>query len=139
MAGIPENSLDSLEGVPPAGDQRLDMLVVRILRFGVAIAAVLVACGFIILMVANRGETAAFHEFTPRHTLIANGLVGVFERSLHRHSARDLIDFGLLVLIMTPVLRVACSVVVFLYENDHLYVYFTLIVLSVLLYSLNGG
>jgi len=139
MAGYPENSLDSLEGLPPAGDQRLDMLVVRILRFGLAIAAVLVASGFIILMVAHRGEAAAFHEFTPRHAAISNGLIGVFDRSLHRHSARDLIDFGLLVLIMTPVLRVACSVVVFLYENDHLYVYFTLIVLFVLLYSLTGG
>jgi uncharacterized membrane protein len=139
MGGYPENSLDSLEGLPPAGDQRLDILVARVLRFGVAIAAALVASGFIILMVVHRGETAAFREFTPRHTAISHGLIGVFERSLRRHSARDLIDFGLLVLIMTPVLRVACSVVVFLYENDHLYVYFTLIVLFVLLYSLSGG
>ncbi|HEX5323945.1 MAG TPA: DUF1634 domain-containing protein [Capsulimonadaceae bacterium] len=139
MAGFPENSLDSLEGVPPGPDQRLDLLIARILRVGVGLAALLVAAGLVILTVKHGSDAAAFREFTPRPVTIHHGLIGVFERSLHRHSARDLIDFGLLVLIMTPVLRVACSVVVYLYENDHLYVYFTLIVLFVLLYSLTGG
>lgn len=139
MATAPENSLDSLEGVPPGPDQRLEMMIAQTLRAGVTAAGLLVSVGLIALIGAHLGEPAAFREFVPRHAEIRHGIVGVFERSLHRHSARDLIDFGLLVLIMTPVLRVAFSVVVFLYENDHMYVYFTLIVLVVLLFSITGG
>lgn len=139
MAIAPENSLDSLEGVPPSPDQRLEILIAQVLRVGVSAAGLLVAVGLIALIAAHRGVPAPFHEFVPRHTEISHGIIGVFERSLHRHSARDLIDFGLLILIMTPVLRVAFSVVVFLYENDHMYVYFTLIVLVVLLFSITGA
>ena len=139
MATVPENSLDSLEGVPPGPDQRLEILIAQVLRMGVTGAGILVAVGILALIGANRGEPAGFREFVPRHAEIRHGIVGVFERSLHRHSARDLIDFGLLILIMTPVLRVAFSVVVFLYENDHMYVYFTLIVLAVLIFSITGA
>lgn len=134
-----ENSLDSLEGVPPGPDQRMEILIARVLRLGVILAGALVAVGLLVLLGADRVQAATFQEFTPRHTLIRHGIVGVFERSLHRHSARDLIDFGLLILIMTPVFRVACSVVVYLYENDHMYVYFTLIVLAGLLFSITGA
>jgi uncharacterized membrane protein len=49
------------------------------------------------------------------------------------------INLGLITLVVTPVLRVAASMVVFLYEKDHQYVYFTMIVLAVLIYSLSVG
>ncbi len=47
-----------------------------------------------------------------------------------------MIQLGLLLLIATPVARVGCSVVGFLRERDPTYVVLTLIVLSVLLYTL---
>jgi len=52
---------------------------------------------------------------------------------------RGLIQLGLLLLIATPIARVAFSVVGFAIERDRLYVGFTLIVLAVLLYSLLGS
>jgi len=45
----------------------------------------------------------------------------------------------LLLLIATPIARVAFSVVGFAIERDRLYVIFTLIVLAVLLYSFLGS
>jgi uncharacterized membrane protein len=50
-----------------------------------------------------------------------------------------LIQLGLLVLIATPVARVAFSFFAFLYERDWTYVFVTVLVLGLLLYSLFGG
>jgi uncharacterized membrane protein len=50
-----------------------------------------------------------------------------------------LIQLGLLLLIATPVARVAFSVAAFAMQGDRLYVVVTLIVLAVLIYSLTGG
>ena len=51
---------------------------------------------------------------------------------------RGIIQLGLLVLIATPVLRVAFTIFAFLEQRDHLYVVVTLIVLTFLLISLTG-
>ncbi len=52
---------------------------------------------------------------------------------------QGLIQLGLLLLIATPIARVALSVVGFAIERDRMYVAFTLIVLAILLYSLLGS
>ena len=51
---------------------------------------------------------------------------------------RSLIQFGLLLLIATPIARVAFSVIAFAVERDRLYVAFTIVVLMVLVWSLSG-
>ncbi|MBV9608750.1 MAG: DUF1634 domain-containing protein, partial [Acidobacteria bacterium] len=51
-------------------------------------------------------------------------------------SSRGIIQFGLLLLILTPIARVVFSVVAFALEHDRMYVVITLIVLGVLMYSL---
>jgi uncharacterized membrane protein len=52
---------------------------------------------------------------------------------------RGIIQLGLLLLIATPIARVALSVVAFAIQRDRLYVVATLVVLAVLMYSLTGG
>jgi uncharacterized membrane protein len=52
---------------------------------------------------------------------------------------RGLIQLGLLLLIATPIARVAFSIVGFAIERDRMYVVFTLIVLAILLFSLLGS
>jgi hypothetical protein len=54
----------------------------------------------------------------------------------HRLGGRGLTQFGLLLLIATPVARVAFSVAGFFRERDYVYVGLTLVVLAVLLHSL---
>jgi uncharacterized membrane protein len=51
---------------------------------------------------------------------------------------RGLIQLGLLLLIATPIARVAFSIVAFALEKDRMYVGFTAIVLTILLYSIAG-
>lgn len=52
--------------------------------------------------------------------------------------SRAIIQFGILVLIATPIARVAFSLAAFLREKDWMYTLFTLVVLLVLMYSLVG-
>ena len=53
-------------------------------------------------------------------------------------TGRGIIQFGLLLLIATPVMRVAFTVVSFIIQKDRMYVGVTLIVLSVLLFQPGG-
>jgi len=48
-------------------------------------------------------------------------------------------QLGLLLLIATPIARVMLSAIAFAVERDRMYVLFTLIVLTVLMYSLFGS
>ena len=50
-----------------------------------------------------------------------------------------IIQFGVLVLIATPIVRVTFTIVAFALQRDRVYMVVTLIVLAVLLYSLVGG
>jgi len=54
-------------------------------------------------------------------------------------NGRGIIQLGLLFLIATPVARVVFSIFGFAEERDGLYVFFTLIVLAILLFSLVGS
>ncbi len=53
--------------------------------------------------------------------------------------SRAIMQLGLLLLIATPIVRVMFSIFAFAIEGDRMYVLFTLIVLTVLLYSLFGS
>jgi uncharacterized membrane protein len=52
---------------------------------------------------------------------------------------RGIIQLGLLLLIATPVARVAFSIFGFAQERDRMYVVFTVIVFAILLWSLLGS
>lgn len=60
---------------------------------------------------------------------------GISRSALHFRS-EGIIQFGLLLLIATPVARVILAAVGFYLEKDHLYVIVSLIVLAVLAYSM---
>ncbi len=118
-------------------DERVQQLIGKLLRWGVMISAVVVLAGASVYLARYgmtrpdyskfRGEPAALHSPT--------GIIsGVFHGS-----SRDWIQLGLLLLIATPVARVAFSVFAFLVEGDLLYVGVTMVVLTVLIYSLFAG
>lgn len=117
-------------------DRRFDEMIGILLRTGVLIAAFFVLSGGVLYLVRENGPVPNYHVFhsEPENFRTVPGIV---------HTAlalrgRGLIQFGLLVLIATPILRVAFSVFAFLYERDWIYVAFTLMVLGLLLYSLLG-
>ena len=132
------DSLDSLEGVSTLRERQLDIMIAGVvLRIGVGVAALLVVVGFTLMLAEHRGGMAHIgaQPQSPHFPPIAL----LFREAFRQGRPSALIDLGLVTLVMTPVFRVLASMVVFLYEQDHRYVYFTMIVLAVLIYSLAGG
>lgn len=118
-------------------DRQVEVIIADLLRAGVIASAALVALGGIVYLSRHaseapqtgvfRGEPASWRTFD-----------GIFQSALGWRG-RGLIQLGLLVLIATPVARVAFSVYAFLRRRDRLYVIVTLLVLSLLIYSLAVG
>ncbi len=115
-------------------DQRVEVIIGHLLRTGVILAAAVVLFGAVLYVLHHGHETinyTTFHgepESLKRPSEIVRDAFGM--------NARAIIQLGLLLLIATPVARVAFSVVAFAIEHDRMYVVVTLIVLAILLYSL---
>ena len=117
-------------------DQRVETIIANLLRAGVILAASVVTLGGVIFLVRHGREIPHYAVFAgePADLRSMRGILGAI--SFH---GRDIIQLGLLILIFTPVARVAFSVVAFALGRDRLYVGLTLVVLAVLLFSLTGG
>ena len=118
-------------------EQRMDEIMGRLLRTGVILAASFVLAGGVVFLVRHPEPVTNYRVFQgePEELRTASG---IFHEALALHG-RGLIQLGLLLLIATPIARVAFSVVAFLYQRDWTYVLVTLIVLGLLVYSLFGG
>jgi len=118
-------------------DQKLENLVGNLLRTGVSLSAFVVAVGGIIYL-ARHGRAPANYRVFQGEPSDLRSLKGIVHDALE-FRARGIIQFGLLLLIATPVVRVALSIWGFAAEGDRMYMIFTGIVLIVLLYSLLGS
>jgi len=121
----------------PWTDQRVEAFVANLLRAGVLLAIAVVAVGGIIFLVHHGSEKPHYAPFAGEPAGFRT-LTGILKGATGLHG-RNIIQLGLLLLIATPVARVAFTVVAFVLERDRMYVIVTLIVLLVLLFSLSGG
>lgn len=117
-------------------DQRIDLIIGNLLRVAVIISAVFVLAGAVIYLWRHGHEMPDYGVFAgvPKNL---RGLKEIMESAWQIRSV-GIIQLGLLLLIFTPVARVAFSIIAFLLERDYMYVVFTLIVLTVLLLSVTG-
>jgi uncharacterized membrane protein len=117
-------------------DQRVESVIGNLLRAGVVASAALVLAGGVIYL-ARHGAAhpgGSVFQGEPAALRSPGGIL-----SAARLDSRGIIQLGLLLLIATPVARVAFSVFAFLRQRDYLYVAVTLIVLGLLLYSVAAG
>ncbi len=119
----------------PRTDQHMDKLMGLLLRSGVILAACIVLVGGMIYL-AQFPRPSDYRVFQGEPANLRT-IPGIFGEAVALHG-RGLIQLGLLVLIATPISRVAFSVLAFASQRDWKYVFFTVIVLGVLLYSLLG-
>ncbi|MFD0717219.1 DUF1634 domain-containing protein [Paenibacillus sp. GCM10027626] len=101
-----------------------ELIVGRSLQVGVFASAAVILTGLILFLVSADSGYAE-HMFPTSLPEIGRGLLDVKPYAI--------ILTGLFMLILTPVLRVAISVLVFLRAKDYLYVGITLFVLAVLI------
>lgn len=115
-------------------EERVELVVATILRAGVALSSLVVLVGGILYLV-RYGSAFPHHEVFRGEPEELRAVPGIFQQALALHS-RGMIQLGLLLLIATPVARVAFSIFGFAMERDRKYVVITLIVFCVLVYSL---
>jgi uncharacterized membrane protein len=115
----------------------LEVILGNLLRTGVLISAAVVLSGACVYLFRHAHQPADYRVFQGEPSEFRT-IPGVVHSVISGHG-RGLIQLGLLLLIATPIARVAFSIVGFAIERDRLYVAFTLIVLAVLLYSLLGS
>ena len=118
-------------------DEQVNRIISSLLRFGLILSAVLVIFGAAIYMARHGSESFSYSVFRgepPNY----RSLPGIIKEAVEFHG-RGFILAGLILLIATPVARVAFSVLAFLRQRDFIYVTATLIVLFILLFSLVWG
>jgi uncharacterized membrane protein len=120
----------------PSQDKRVDEIIGMLLRTGVILAAAVVFTGGIFYLARNGSSPAHYAVFRGEPSDL-NHVLGILRDAFARHP-RGIIQFGILLLIATPVARVIFTVFAFLYERDWTYVAVTLIVLALLFYSLGA-
>ena len=117
-------------------DQRLERIISILLRTGVVLSAAVVLLGGIGYLARHGNESADYHVFRGAPEQYRS--VGAILRAMGPSSFRAIIQFGLLLLIATPIARVAFSLAGFAFERDGTYVWITSIVLAVLIYSVTA-
>jgi uncharacterized membrane protein len=128
MSQLPQRTTD---------DASLEQLLGNLLLVGVLLAAAVVLTGGLVYLARHGGELPDYRVFhgEPGDLRSPMGLLA----DVLSLSARGIIQFGLLLLIATPVARVLFSLMAFARQRDLTYVVVTVIVLGVLLYSLFFG
>jgi len=120
-------------------DRRVELVVGRVLQVGVVAAAVVVLAGAALALAQGRHPTtASFRVFHPESTPPLRSVHGAVRGALSL-DGRATMQLGLVLLVATPIARVALTLVAFLLQRDRLYVLLTAVVLALLVYGLAVG
>ncbi len=123
--------------MPRLTDERLEQIIADLLRAGVLLSAAVVLAGGICYLARHGREPVDYHSFhaTPE---AYRSLARILAAAAHG-DCRGVIQLGLVLLIATPIARVALSLVAFWVQRDWTYVVVTSIVLVILLFGLAGS
>lgn len=120
------------------GDHDIEQIIGQLLRYGVIISIIIAFIGGTLYLFQHGFEKMPDYTKFKGEASGYTSLPGIL-KGLRSFSAGEIIQFGVIVLIATPILRIALSLVAFAVEKDKLYVLITLIVLTIMLGSMFGG
>lgn len=123
--------------VPKINDSNIERMVSVLLRTGVTISGAVVLAGGVLYLIRHGYERVDYHVFHSQPAI--DSLLPQIVAGAASLRSRSVIQLGILLLIATPIARVAFSLVGFTLERDRTYVLITAIVLAVLLFSLIHG
>lgn len=113
-------------------------MVARVLLWGVGTSVLALLAGWVLTLSASSqafGDDARRGEFLGLGAEFPNTLARILE-GLQVAEGSSYMMLGLLVLMVTPLLRVLCSLAVFVYQRDRTYSVLTAIVVGLLSLSL---
>ncbi len=120
----------------------IQLLIAHTLRWGVGIACALAVVGGAMYLWQHGGEPMKDYTHFPADAVSSRTayttLEGIFSGVMGL-TAVGWIQLGVVVLLLTPVMRVALSLVDFVKERDWLYAFITAVVLAVIIANSIGG
>jgi uncharacterized membrane protein len=126
-----------IHGTADSPSNEIEHLLSTLLRVGVLLAAAVILLGAIVYLARHGRDQADFGTFHPQRPEL-RAISGVL-REARSFDGAALIQLGMLLLIATPIARVASSVYAFARQRDRKYVVITLAVLGILSYGLLGS
>jgi uncharacterized membrane protein len=135
------NSLEMSEKSAAAGPspavRKVELAISTTLRVGVITSIVIITAGMVVSFVHHPDyfrDRADLQRLTAPGAAFPHTLCDVIA-GVEDMRGQAIVAVGLLVLLITPVVRVAISVLAFLFERDHAFTIITIIVLALLLLS----
>ena len=117
--------------------RRVELMISNLLRVGVIVSLLLIVSGSIISFIHHPQYVSSaleLQQLTQAGASFPYSLRDVFDGVLHLRG-KAIVTVGLLLLIATPVARVAVSILAFIYQKDRVYTFITLTVFCLLLLS----
>jgi uncharacterized membrane protein len=121
--------------------RRAELIISIVLRTGVAASMLVILAGSLLTFLHHRqyvSSPAELARLTRPGAALPQTLPGVINGVAHLRG-QSIVSLGLLLLILTPVVRVATSILAFLAQGDRVYVAITTAVLLLLLLSFGLG
>jgi uncharacterized membrane protein len=125
---------DPDERAPRWTDHQIDQVIGRVLQIGVLTAAIVTIVAGVLYLRQHGAATADYATFRGVPQTLSS-LAGIV-RGVAAGNRAALVQAGLVLLILTPMARVALTLGAFVVQRDRLYVLLTGLVLAVLVYGL---
>jgi uncharacterized membrane protein len=117
------------------GEKDMQLLVSNILRIGVYTSLGIVAIGLLLYLVQQRGSVTDYGTFSMAEGVSA---ADVWHK-LCAGEPKSIITIGVLLLMVTPIVRIIIALLGFWLEKDRLYVMIALIILIIIAGSMYLG
>lgn len=121
-------------------EERMALLLGRVLRAGVIAASATIISGIVVAVVGGDGVPSSLDAALGRDPTVESASIRPADlvRGVGNGDASALIQLGLLLLILTPTVRVALTTVVFFRQRDRVLAGLASLVLAILVLGLVG-
>lgn len=119
-------------------DNQLQSIIGNVLRYGVLSALTVTLLGGIILLAKDSQQVVSFSTFVEKDQNLFVVFKTIFQ-GIKEWNGESIIFLGILLLFLTPALRLLLSLFSFILEKDAMYVVITLIVIAVIILSVSFG
>jgi uncharacterized membrane protein len=118
-------------------ERDVELYIGKLLRYGVFLSSIITITGGIIYISQHPNQQLNFKTFVGAPNYLRE--LTTLLPAVIKFDGMAIIQLGVAVLIATPILRVAFSIVAFAIEKDRMYVVITCIVLAIILSNMIFG
>lgn len=113
------------------GEKDFQLIIGNLLRYGVWISLSVAFLGGIIYLLNHGNELENYSTFYENDTNIFKVIINIYNGVI-QGQGESIILLGIILLFITPILRLLISLIVFYFEKDYLYVFITMIVILII-------